>query len=108
MKIAYLLSHVPGPRFYKKIKKAKETFEVSVVFRNRKAENFQTFFSDMDINKYEMISGENQSQWLRIKIYLSFYKKSIAKLKEIRPDIIHCGNLDMLFFTYLYKSVYVK
>ncbi|TCK93141.1 glycosyltransferase involved in cell wall biosynthesis [Natranaerovirga hydrolytica] len=106
MKIAYLLSHVPGPRFYKKIKKAKETFEVSVIFRNRKAENFQTFFRDNDINKYELMSGDNQSQWLRVNIYLSFYKKSIAKLKEISPDIIHCGNLDMLFLTYMYKRKY--
>ena len=106
MKITYLLSHVPGPRFYKKMKKAKESFEVSVIFRNRKSENFQTFFSDNDIKKYEQISGEYTSWRIPINIYLLFYRSAMNKLKDIGPDIIHCGNLDMLLFTYMYKSMY--
>jgi len=106
MKITYLLSHVPGPRFYKKMKKAKESFEVSVIFRNRKSENFQTFFSDNDIKKYEQISGEYTSWRIPINSYFLFYRSAMNKLKDIGPDIIHCGNLDMLLFTYMYKSMY--
>lgn len=108
MKITYLLSHVPIPRFYKKMKKAKEEFDVSVIYRNRKSERFHTFFDDKEINKYEIIDGSFKSDNFSIGIYCLFLKKALNQLSKLNPSIIHCGNLDMLLIAYIYKKIFNK
>ena len=108
MRITFLLSHVPGPRFYKKMKKTKEYFEISVIYRNRKSETFQTFFTDNMINKHEIIDGKYKSWKIPLNLYHAFIKKSINQLKVIDPEIIHCGNLDMLLVAHIYKAKFNK
>lgn len=108
MKITFLLSHVPGPRFYKKMKKTKESFTISVIYRNRKSESFQSFFYDKDIYKYEIINGKYKAWKIPANLYYIFIKRSIKRLRKIAPDIIHCANLDMLLIAQLYKSRYDK
>lgn len=108
MKITFLLSHVPGPRFYKKMKKTKEHFVISVIYRNRKSETFQNFFFDEDIQKYEVIDGNFKAWKIPMNLYFIFIKRSIHHLKKIDPDIIHCANLDMLLIARIYKMEYNK
>lgn len=108
MKITFLLSHVPGPRFYKKMKKTKEHFFLSVVYRNRKSETFQTFFYDEHIQRYEVIDGNFKAWKIPINLYFVFIKRSINRLKRVDPDIIHCANLDMLLIARIYKMMYNK
>lgn len=103
MKIAYLLSHVPGPRFYKKMKKAKEEFELFVIYRNRESENFQTFFHDKIIKKHEIMNNQHKIWKTPMNLYYIYFKNAVKKLKQINPDIIHCGNLDMLTVAVVYK-----
>lgn len=106
MKIAFVLSHIATPRFYKKMKKAKEQFEVSMIYRNRFSETFHSFLNDDTITKYEIMDGDFKAWKIPINLYCNFYKKAMTRLKEIKPDIIHCGNLDMLLLTVLYKKRY--
>lgn len=104
MKIAYLLSHVPGPRFYKKMKKAREEFEVSVVYRNRHSETFQSFFNDRAIERHELMNESLKAWKIPVNIHYIFFKKALTKLSFINPDIVHCGNLDMLVLAVMFKK----
>jgi len=88
------------------MKKAKKYFALSVIYMNRRSESFQTIFEDEEIEKYEIVNEDCRlAKTFFIFCYFSYLKKAMNKLKKINPDIIHCGNLDMLFFAVIYKRI---
>lgn len=110
MNLLFLLSHVPNPRIYKRMKIAKNNHNVSTIYWRRSFESFETFFQDKAIEKYEVI-GEGKSQYglsvfKRIMLILKFMFRALGVMKKIRPSIIHCEHLDMLFISYIFKKIY--
>lgn len=110
MNLTYLLSHVPNPRIYKRMKIAKNNFEISAIYWKRSFKSFKTFFKDDDIKKYEVIKSEykeyNLSLFSRILFIFKFLIRSINIINDLEPKIIHCEHLDMLFISYVYKKLY--
>lgn len=112
MDLVFLLSHVPDPRIYKRMKIAKKEFRTHSIYWKRSFKSFKTFFVDNDIEKYEVISSNNKefnvSLFMRLFLIFKFMIRSIKLLKKIKPAIIHCEHLDMLFIAYVYKTLYNK
>jgi glycosyltransferase involved in cell wall biosynthesis len=109
--LVFLLSHVPNPRIYKRMKIAKDIFDIHAIYWKRSFKSFKTFFEDEKINKYEVIDSNkeyNLSLFERLSFIFKFMIKSIKLLKKIKPSIIHCEHLDMLFISYVYKFLFNK
>jgi succinoglycan biosynthesis protein ExoL len=111
MKIAFLVSHTPNPRIYKRMNLAKEEFqEVFVIYWQRSFDYYKTFMNDNEIVKHQVIDSiENPyslSIYQRIKMVASFTRKSFKIFRIERPVIIHAEHLDMLFVAYLYKLIH--
>lgn len=112
MDLVFLLSHVPNPRIYKRMKISKDKFRTHAIYWKRSFKSFKTFFEDEDIEKHEVISSSakefNVSLLMRLFLIFKFMIRSIKLLKKIRPSIIHCEHLDMLFVAYIYKTFFNK
>lgn len=58
MKIAFLVSHTPNPRIYKRMNLAKEEFqEVFVIYWQRSFDYYKTFMNDNEIVKHQVIDS---------------------------------------------------
>ena len=112
MKLLYLLSHVPNPRIYKRMKNAKSHYEISTIYWKRSFVNYSSFFNDSDILKYEFTEIEKNIYTLsvikRLKILIKFMLMALKIMKNIKPNTIHCEHLDMLFISVVYKFIYKK
>lgn len=102
---------MPNPRIYKRMKLAKGTFNISVIYWKRSFNSYNTFFEDSDITKHEVIGSEEYkayglSVYKRILLILKFMFRALKIMKKNKPDIIHCEHLDMLFIAYFYKKFY--
>lgn len=103
MKIAFLLNHIPNPRFNKRIREFSSWAEVDVICVHRV--NMSTYSLDkikgVNYHVMDMVMPPSSSPIGRIKAVFQF--KSFAKksLKEIRPDIIYVNGVDVLLIATL-------
>ena len=60
----------------------------------------------LGVKEHSIAIPAPQGQWVRRIIpLLKFWRKSLRTLRHIRPDVIHCGNLDMLSVAHSYKRL---
>src|SRR5690554_6796097 len=105
-KIAFVIRSTYNPRMKKRIKLAKTLGKVSVicwdmVFDEKK-------YHDEDVDFYQIpIKALESDPLKRTFARFRFILKSSSKLREIKPDIIHVNQLEMLFiisFYFLFKK----
>lgn len=94
-KLCFLISHKPDIRYIKRFEALKSCFAISVVFWNKDKEKSYFLFDGIDV--YEIVVPANKTNPLkRLPQTLNFSKKAGKLLKQINPEIIYAGNLDML------------
>lgn len=105
MNVTFLLSHQPNPRMYRRMIALKKEHLVQVVFLDRCLSVTSPYSVPPGVKEYRILIPAPQGQWFkRIIPLIKYWHKSMKTLKEIRPDVIHCGNLDMLYIAYNYKQ----
>ena len=106
MKIAFVLSHVPNPRMYKRINALKELGDITVICVRRLNQDVYSLINieNVEFRIKELIvppfSKTMRRMWVNRRI-ASFITKS---LNEIRPDIIYTAGLDNLQIVYTYTK----
>ncbi|WP_144549957.1 glycosyltransferase [Peribacillus simplex] len=104
--IIFLISHNPDPRFMKRIALASENAIVTVYYIPRgeylfkKIENVK--FVPLEISYSKYINGTFDIV-KRFFSLMKFLNRFLKQLNLQTIDIIHCGNIDMLFLAYMYK-----
>lgn len=102
MKIAFILGRYPNPRLKKRINIEKRLGKVVLICWEKGMAN-KLNFEDSDIDLYSIsIKSSITNPVKRLFPTVLFTIKSIKKLIEISPDILHVENVDMLFVAYLY------
>lgn len=104
-KVAFLISYIPSPRILKRIKAIEANYLLTIIYWDRNLPNKE----DFDINSKNKvirisISAPMGRPLLRFIPFLKFFNKSFRYLKEIRPDVIHVENIDMLTVATWYKN----
>ena len=104
--ITFLISHVPDPRFNKRLRIAKKVLPTNLVYWNRNTIDLWDIRVE-DINNIELKIKANYTNPLKRLIpTVKFLLKALKKLIKLKPNIIYTGNIDMLLITYLYKSFF--
>lgn len=102
-----LISHIPNPRMLKRVKAVENNFNVALIYWDRGRLEKEAF----EINPNHKVSkiSINAPQGKPIKRLIPLVKymfKVLATLNYEKPDIIHAGNLDMLFIASIYKNIF--
>jgi glycosyltransferase involved in cell wall biosynthesis len=91
---------------------AKKKFDVSVIYWERSFFSQKSFFNDVAIKKYKVLSNKYGSYHIneikRILILIKYMIKALRILRKINPKIVHCNNLDMLFIAVFFKVIFNK
>lgn len=106
-KIVILISHIPNPRILKRIKTLENNFKITLIYWDRGLANKETFEinSKHKVQKIE-VKAPLGNPVKRIIPLIKYMFKAIGVLKCEKPNIIHAGNLDMLFIASLYKKIF--
>lgn len=108
-KLTFLISHIPDPRFVKRIKVSKDVCETSVIYWDRGNSLVHDFKQEPDVSYRKInISMNLRGIVNRVFSYMKFFRRAIKELKILNPNVIHVGNLDMLLITILYKLLFNK
>ncbi len=103
MKIVFVLSHIPDPRINKRINILKDKYNISVIFWNRQTVDIWDICHD-DIDIHEVrIKAYYSNPIKRIIPTCKFAIEAIRILKDLKPDLIYTGNLDMLSICNFYS-----
>lgn len=101
-----MLSHEPDPRMFRRMTALKEEHSVEVVFWDRCLTVKSPYSIPPGVKEHSIAIPAPQGQWVRRIIPLfKFRHESLRVLRNIRPDVIHCGNLDMLSVAHSYKRL---
>ncbi|KAB7707380.1 glycosyltransferase [Bacillus aerolatus] len=106
MKITFLLSHFPDPRFVKRIKVANKVGSTQVVYAERPNNVFNSDELVEVIGEKNILRSEFSKS--RILFLLTFMFTAFNNFNREKPNKIHVGNLDMLFIVSLYKFLFSK
>jgi len=99
MKIAFLLSHIPDPRYNKRIEELSKWADVHVIcirrlnmdiFPLKKIEDVQYHIIDCNIPSAVSLVG-------RSKAFVKYWRFAKKKLKGVKPDVIYTNGIDMLY-----------
>lgn len=101
-KIAFVISHRPDNRYLKRINVLNCRFKLDLVFWNKSEEQINPVIEDVGI--HEIHIAANQTNPLkRLPQTWEFIDRAYHVLKNLNPDIIYVGNLDMLYIARKYK-----
>ncbi|MGW6384439.1 glycosyltransferase [Peribacillus butanolivorans] len=108
MNIVFMFPNEPNPRFMKRMKlTCQNGFRTYLIYWNRGVntpftlpENVNSFSINLKVRL-----GERKKKFFLLPLFLF---KSLHKLIQIKPDIIHVGLIDMLFVAIIYKSFFNK
>lgn len=105
-KVAILISHIPNPRMLKRIKTLENNFEITLIYWDRGLTEKESFEINPKHNIRKIQVKSPQGKPIKRIIPLIKYMFSAIKvLKYEKPDIIHAGNIDMLFIAAFYKKI---
>ena len=108
-KVAILISHIPNPRILKRIKALENDFKITLIYWDRGQLIKESFEINQIHTVFKIYIRSPLGEPIRRIIPLIKYMiKAIKVLRCDKPDIIHAGNLDMLFISALYKMVFDK
>ncbi len=100
-KIVFLLSYIPAPLTWKRIHILRKKWDVGYVCWNKNSGLYQ---DKNEKNGYVIqIPASPTEPTKRVWETCLFAVKALSKLKELKPDCIYTGNLDMLFIVWLYS-----
>ncbi|WP_179133948.1 glycosyltransferase [Halobacillus massiliensis] len=104
MTITFLLSHNPNPRFTKRIGEACNYSDINLIYWDRAQKKSIPFSIDQQVNIDKLtIAAPIRNNIKRILPFIVFLPKALRKLNKRKPKIIHCGKIDMLFVSVIYK-----
>src|SRR5690554_7421593 len=96
-KITFLLSHIPNPRILKRVKAIEDNFDISVIYWDRGMNVKEDFTISPRHEVYKILINAPMGKPLkRIVPLMKFRQQALNKLVDIKPNIIHAANLDML------------
>ena len=105
MKTCFLLTHVPDPKTNKRIKVFKEYGIVNVICTRRKSQDiWEPAFNDVSHFIYDVDLPTAQHILKRYIVSRGYQKKALAKLNELKPDLIYADGLDSLLIAEKYKQ----
>lgn len=102
MNIVFLISHIPNPRFNKRIALLKENNEVSLICWDRGSRDLWDIVHK-DINNVVIRQSANYGDPLkRIIPTIKFAFRAIKELRGICPECLYTANVDMLTICSIY------
>lgn len=106
-KVVFLISHIPNPRILKRINTLKDDFQITVLYWDRGLDVKENFEIDNEISVYAIQrKAPLGKSFARIIPLISFSYSAIKHLKDVKPEIIHAANLDMLLITTVFKKFF--
>jgi len=109
MSTIFLLSHVPIPRFIKRIEIANKKTNTTVIYWNRKNVNETQYTLPQEVHiKRINLKAPQGKPLLRIFPLIFFVIISLLNLIRMKPKTIHVGNIDMLMISVIYKRIFNK
>lgn len=103
-KIAFVLGKFPNPRMKKRIDLEKKVANVSLICWNMGGINYN--YHDTEVELISINVRANRTNPLkRIIPLVRFAFKSVKKLFELSPHILHVENLDMLLVAKIYYAL---
>jgi glycosyltransferase involved in cell wall biosynthesis len=99
--ITFVLGKFPNPRIKKRIELEKEIGTVSLICWNMGGINYNFYEKDVEIYSID-VKANRTNPLKRIIPTLKFMNKSIKRLFELSPQILHVENIDMLFVSIVY------
>lgn len=106
-KVTLLISHIPNPRILKRIKTLENEFKISLIYWDRGHIEKEPFEIKARHKVFKIGVKAPQGKPLkRIIPLIKYMSRAIKALKREKPNIIHAGNLDMLFIALLYKKIF--
>ena len=100
-KITFVLGKFPNPRMKKRIELEKRIGSVSLICWNMGSVNYDYYDKEVELVSID-IKANRTNPLKRIIPTIKFMYKSIKKLFEISPEILHVENVDMLFVGTIY------
>lgn len=108
-KVSILISHIPDPRILKRVKALENDFKISLIYWDRGQLEKESFEINPTHNVYKIYINAPQGKPIkRIIPLIKYFFKAIKLLRCEKPDVIHAGNLDMLFIAVVYKKIFNK
>ncbi len=109
MNTCFLLTHVPDPKTNKRIKVFKKHGKVDVICTRRKSQDiWEPAFDDVKHYIFDVDLPTVQHIIKRYVVSSGYQKKALAKLNEIKPDVIYADGLDSLLIAEKYKQKHKK
>lgn len=104
MIICFLLTHVPNPRINKRIEVFKGNAEVHVICTRRASQNIWEPSQDVDHIIFDIDLPSANHLIKRYIVSRDYQKKALAKLCELKPNVIYAEGLDPLLIAGEYKK----
>lgn len=105
MRICFLITHIPDPRINKRIETVKTLGEVHVICIRRASQNiWEPQHSDVVHHIIEKDLPSSRQYVKRLRASKTLNKQIAAQLRQLAPDVIYAGSLDMLLLAKKYKQ----
>ena len=104
MTVCFLLTHVPNPRMNKRIEVFKSEADVHVICTRRASQNVWEPTQDVDHIIFDIDLPSAKHIVKRYVVSQDFQKKALAKLEEMKPNVIYAEGLDTLIIAGKYKQ----
>ncbi len=104
MTVCFLLTHVPNPRMNKRIEVFKSEAYVHVICTRRASQNVWEPTQDVDHIIFDIDLPSAKHIVKRYVVSQNFQKKALAKLEELKPNVIYAEGLDTLIIAGKYKQ----
>ena len=104
MTVCFLLTHVPNPRMNKRIEVFKSEADVHVICTRRASQNVWEPTQDVDHIIFNIDLPSAKHIVKRYVVSKDFQKKALAKLEEMKPNVIYAEGLDTLIIAGKYKQ----
>jgi glycosyltransferase involved in cell wall biosynthesis len=100
----FLFSHIPDPRINKRISVAKARGSVALVAWDKQVTSAWTLQHDDIENNVIQVRNTSDNLIQRTAHTLSFAVKALRLLRQLQPQCIYVGNIDMLLIASIYKK----
>lgn len=104
MSVCFLLTHVPDPRFNKRIGVFKQITTTKVICTRRRSQNIWEPVQDVEHIIFDIDLPSAKHLLKRYAVSRGFQKKVLEKLNEIQPSVIYAEGLDPLLIASKYKK----
>lgn len=104
MTVCFLLTHVPNPRMNKRIEVFREIADTYVICTRRSSQNIWEPTQNVDHVIFDIDLPSAKHIIKRYVVSQDFQKKALAKLEELKPNVIYAEGLDTLIIAGKYRK----